>query len=124
MRRLRLGFVATLVAVGVAGSASAGVQAAEPVLGHAEQARTAEVEPSTPRDALITERSGTALIRRLASDRSEPRRDGPAVSLAVLGGLAMLALAIRRRFPDRRTRTGATFALDGVTARGPPLRLA
>jgi hypothetical protein len=124
MRRLRLGFLATLVAIGVAGSAYAGTRVAASALGRdAEQAHTAEVEPSTPRDALITERSGTALLRRLASDRGEPRRDPAAVSLAVFGGLALLALAARRRFRRQNTRVAATTALDGVTARGPPLRL-
>jgi hypothetical protein len=125
MRRLRLGFLATLVAVGVAGSAYAGPRVVESALGRdAEQARTAEVEPSTPRDALITERSGTALLRRLPPDRAEPRRDPFAVSLAVLASLALLALAARRRFRRRHARVAATIALDGVTARGPPLRLA
>jgi hypothetical protein len=125
MRRLRLGFLATLVAIGVAGSGLAGTGVGEPALGHdAEQARTAEVEPSTPRDALIIERSGTALLRRLASDRDKPRRDPSATSLAVAGGLVLLALAARGRFRLQQTGAGATIALDGVTARGPPFRLA
>lgn len=130
MRRLRLGFLATLVVVGVVGSAHAGSahtgpRVAEPTPGlDTGQARTPDVEPSTPRNALITERVGTALLRLRSSDRGEGHRDRSTTPFAVLGSLVLLALSARRRSRHPSTHAGTTIALAGATARGPPLHLA
>jgi hypothetical protein len=124
MRRSRLALLATLVAVGVAGSAYAATGGAQPTVTHGgEQARAAEIAPSTPRDALLAERS-TATLRRLASDRGEHQRDGHAVVLAVLACLALVALEAGRRLHRHAPHVRRTVVIHGITARGPPLRLA
>lgn len=119
--------LATFVAVGI-GSAASAHAATVSAVGRPDddpqRVRSAEVAPGAARDALVGERGSTALLRRLTSDRGEPRTNVFAASCAILSTLALVALAAQRRRHHRPSRDDNALAVALIPARGPPPRLA